>query len=140
MGTVMRGFIIFIGVLLLLSSTVSAATVYGTVYDFSLNKAESVRVSIDTAPAQQIIAVNGRYTFTVPEGTYTIKAEQQISGQIVASTLESITIESDGSYVRDIILFPVLEEEEINNTTIEDIFNDEEQSSNILIWFAIGAT
>jgi len=125
---------------IMLTNIASAATIYGTIYDFELNRAESIRVSINTAPGQQIIAVNGRYTFTVPEGAYTIEAEQQSNGQITAEASENITIETEGSYVRDIILFPVIEEEEIDNTTIDDIFNDEQQPSDILIWFAIGAT
>ena len=136
-----RGLIIFTILFIIASASVSAATIYGTVYDFELNRADAVRISINTTPEQQLIAVNGRYTFTVPQGHYELKAQQQLSG-LSAEATESIIIEKDGSYVRDIILYPQIDGEENITDNVSDmsgtIFDDEEQSSRAFTWTVIG--
>jgi len=136
-----RGLIIFTILFIIASASVSAATIYGTVYDFELNRADAVRISINTTPEQQLIAVNGRYTFTVPPGHYELKAQQQLSG-LSAEATESIIIEKDGSYVRDIILYPQIDGEENITDNVSDmsgtIFDDEEQSSRAFTWTVIG--
>src|SRR3989344_2391282 len=38
---------------IMLTNIASAATIYGTIYDFELNRAESIRVSVNTADEQQ---------------------------------------------------------------------------------------
>ena len=88
----------------------SAATIYGNVYDFSLNKVNNARVEIDTSPKQFLIARNGSYSFNVPNGAYAIKAQLMQKNTAVASVQENITIKQDGSYVLDLILFPDVEE------------------------------
>src|SRR3989344_4544449 len=95
-------FCISLVIAIIAAGSASAATIYGTIYDFELNRMEQVVVSINTAPAQQLIAVNGRYTFTVQPGSYELKAEQQSNSGTAASAVESITIEKDGRYVLDI--------------------------------------
>ena len=88
----------------------SAATIYGSVYDFSLDKVSNARVEINTSPKQFLIAKNGSYSFSVPNGAYTIKAQLIQKNTVVASVQENITIKQDGSYVLDLILFPDVEE------------------------------
>lgn len=122
--------------LLLLSLQASAATVYGTIYDFSLKQTENVRVSINTTPQQQLIAVNGRYSFNVAPGDYTIYVEQLGFGKIVSTASEEITIKDEGSYIRDIILFPYFEEEIFNESdalTVEDVSQDRDETNTAII-------
>ena len=114
-----------LALLILWSFQASAATVFGTIYDFSLQQTENVRVSINTTPEQQLIAVNGRYSFNVPQGDYTLYAEKLEFGKIVSSASEEVTIQEEGTYIRDIVLFPYFEI--INETeaiTVEDVQRD----------------
>jgi len=131
-----RMLLLFVILLSLASSQAFAATVFGTVYDFSLKQTENVRVSINTTPQQQLIAVNGRYSFNVASGDYTIHAEQLEFGKAISTAFEEITIKDEGSYIRDIILFPYFEEELLNETdslTIEDISETSAANKAIII-------
>ncbi len=103
----MKRFLAAIMALAILPSLASAASIGGTVYDMSLEKASAV-VSIDTVPKQQSVAVGGEYSFGVPAGSYTLTAST-VSGDLAAE--ESITVEAEGEYVLDLILFPTFEEE-----------------------------
>ena len=94
----------------LLANFADAATIYGTVYDLSLNKVNNARIEINTAPNQFMIAKNGTYSFNVPNGNYAIKAQQMQKNSVIAAAEENITIKQTGSYVLDIILFPDIEE------------------------------
>lgn len=116
-----------------LISSVNAATIYGTVYDLSLKKVSNARVEINTSPQQFIVAQNGSYSFNVPNGAYTIEAQLVQKNIAIASVQENITINQDGSYVLDLILFPDIEEglEDINFDVNEDII--ESTKNNILI-------
>lgn len=92
-----------------LSSIGTAATIHGTVYDESLKKVSNARVEITTIPKQFMITLDGSYSFNVPKGSYILKA-YIMQGNAVISTQENITVEQDGSYVLDLILFPNLDE------------------------------
>ena len=102
--------LIYLIAILLLASFVNAATIYGTIYDFSLKKVNNARVEIDTSPRQMIVAQNGTYSFNVPNGEYTITARLMQKSSMIASVQENITIKQEGSYVLDLILFPDVEE------------------------------
>src|SRR3989338_6702446 len=121
----------FLLVFFLLANLADAATVYGTVYDLSLNKINNARVEINTAPKQLMIAKNGTYSFTAPNGNYAIKAQQMQKNSVIAAAEENITIKQAGSYVLDLILFPDIEE------GVEDIGIEvngiEENNYNLLI-------
>jgi len=108
----MAGFraLICLLIFLALANLASAAAIHGTVYDLSLNKANNVKVEINTVPKQSMIVQNGSYSFNAPNGDYTIKAQQIQISSIVASVQENITIRQTGSYVLDLILFPDVEE------------------------------
>ncbi len=95
---------------LFLADFASAATIHGTVYDLSLSKANNARVEIDSIPKQFMVVQNGTYSFNVPNGAYTIRAQQIQKGTIIASVQENATIKQAGSYVLDLILFPDIEE------------------------------
>lgn len=92
-------------VALLMLPCTFGAVIEGTVYDLSLDPAESV-VQIDTAPQQRMVAADGMYRFSVPLGDYRITAEGA-----EGSTAENLTIVADGTYNIDLFLFPDLSEE-----------------------------
>ena len=116
---------VFILVFLACAAYADAATIHGSVYDISLNRAENSAVEINSTPNQFIVARNGSYSFMVPNGIYTIKAEQIQKNSIVASAEENISVKQDGNYVIDLILFPDIEvsgeepEAEINETFLD---------------------
>ncbi len=102
-----------------------AATIYGTVYDLSLKRANNARVEINTVPNQFVVAQNGSYSFNAPNGIYKIKAEIMEKNRVIASVEENATVAQDGLYVVDLILFPNVEEgvEDLNvdvNSSLAD--------------------
>jgi len=90
---------------LLIAMSVSGAQIYGTIYDFNLNKAHNSIVEINSSPAQRIVAVNGEYEFTVPSGVYKILAEKN------DELTEEIIEINEGRFVRDLILLPDLDDD-----------------------------
>ncbi len=131
--------IIYMLTVLLLVSSVNGATIYGTIYDISLKKINNVVVEIDTKPKQFMVSQNGSYSFNVPQGTYIIKARLMLKNTTLAYAEENVTIQQEGSYVIDLILFPDIEEEE----EIEDLEIDIDKDSfevgknNIIVYFFI---
>ena len=117
--------LIFFFISAILISSANAATIYGTIYDFSLKKVTNARVEINTSPRQMIVAQNATYSFNVPTGDYTITARLMQKNTSIASAQENITIKQDGSYVLDLILFPDVEEGvedpgvEVNSDVVE---------------------
>ncbi len=101
---------------LLLVQLASAATIQGIVYDISLDKVKNIVVTIDSAPSQRFVVSDGRYSFDVPSGDYTIKVLNVNGDKSLAS--EYITVWSEGTYNLDIILFP---EEELEDISVDDI-------------------
>ena len=101
---------LFLLIALLCFPITLAATLEGTIYDISLEMTEDVRISIDTTPSQLIISKDSTYSFNIPVGDYTLIAEQYEGNTLIASAEESINIQDDGTYILDIILFPIFEE------------------------------
>ncbi|MBI2557823.1 hypothetical protein HYW20_00730 [Candidatus Woesearchaeota archaeon] len=125
----------FILLMLAFANIVNAATIHGTIYDLSLRKAANARVEINTLPKQVMVAQNGSYSFNVPSGFYTIKAQVVQKNTILASVQENITIKQDGNYVLDLILFPDVEEgiEEIDIDVSEDFIGNASGNANYLV-------
>ena len=71
----MAGFraLICLLIFLALANLASAAAIHGTVYDLSLNKANNVKVEINTMPKQFMVAQNGTYLFIVYDRSPTVK-------------------------------------------------------------------
>ena len=107
--------LILLVMMLLLPQLVFSATIYGTIYDLSLDKAFDIRVEIDTEPKQFYISKNGSYAFNVPNGEYKVEANQYTGNLLKASVSEDITVKDDGSYVLDLILFPNIEEDALDD-------------------------
>ncbi|MBI4450344.1 hypothetical protein HY642_00070 [Candidatus Woesearchaeota archaeon] len=100
-----------LAIVMLFAPTASAAYVHGNVYDFDLEEIIA-RVSIDTVPAQFLVAKNSTYGFTVPSGAYTLTAEVVNNGTTTSRVRESVVVKSEGDYVIDLVLFPVLDGEQ----------------------------
>ena len=99
------------------------ATVYGNIYDLSLEKARGASVEVNTTPNQYMVASDGRYSFEIPRGAYLITARMEEDGE---ASLESrmVTVDKDGSYVLDFILFPQIEDEENVDIDLGDVAGD----------------
>lgn len=120
---------------LLFASFVNAATIHGTIYDLSLKRVDNAKVEINTFPKQVIVAQNSSYSFNVPNGDYTIKAQLMQKNAVIASVQENITIRQDGFYVLDLILFPEIEEgiEDIEIDVNEGIAEEEKAQNRLLV-------
>jgi uncharacterized membrane protein len=94
-----------------LSQSVSAATVHGTVYDLSLEKVANVKLTVDSVPAQTFISKDGSYLFELPAGEYVLIAGYYENKVLLSESEETVKIGSDGSYIVDLVLFPVLDED-----------------------------
>ncbi len=90
----------------LLTPLTLAATLKGSVYDFSLTQTRAV-VEINTTPKQTMISDN--YIFQVKPGTYLVTARKLEGDTITAYTNETVTITENGTFVKDLILFPQVE-------------------------------
>ena len=114
---------------LLIPVICSAATIQGAVYDISLERVSDVVVEINTVPKQQLIAKDGYYSFNVGKGNYTLSARQLKGGQAVASVTENISVQAEGVYTLDLVLFPGFSEEgellqEIGGMELEDLLEE----------------
>lgn len=132
-----RLFIIFV-MIAVLSMNAFGATIYGTIYDLSLKKVNNVRVEVDTSPKQFVIAQNGTYSFNVPYGSYLIKARLLEKNELVASVEENITVKQDGAYVKDLILFPNVEQgvDDIEVPVPDDLIVNE-MKTNYRVFIAV---
>ncbi len=115
----MKGFLASFFVFLVVANVALAADIHGNIYDFSLNRIGNVIVEIDTAPKQFYVSKNGTYSFTVPVGFYEVKAQHYDGGLLVSSTSENITVRDGGDYILDLVLFPIINEEELLEGEIE---------------------
>jgi len=120
-----KGVMYFLVFLVIIQSSL-AATIYGTIYDSALDKASNIKITIDTTPIQYQISKDSDYSFGVSAGTYTLKAEQYQYRDVVAEMQEDITVNEDGTYRLDLILFPIFEDFGENETSfIEDAIIEE---------------
>ena len=117
----------------------SAATVHGSVYDDRLRPLQDVKMEIDTVPKQTYVSKEGTYTFTLPLGEYTLKAEYIENGMTKLSAEETIPITEEGDFVVDIILFEPLDSEELLEDSLIDIedINLDEDGSNYALYLVI---
>ena len=98
-----------VGIPFLADSNVTA-TVHGATYAWdTFEPLNDTVIEIDSNPPQSKLAKNGTYSFELAPGTYTISAEYYQNDRLVYSKETIIEIESEGSYVFDLLLFPVSE-------------------------------
>jgi uncharacterized membrane protein len=95
--------------MLLLVIPADAAIIQGKVYSWeTLDILKNAVVEINTTPPQRYVAADGSYSFTVPPGVYSIKAYYMKNGRIQLETEEIVSIDTEGEFVLDLILFPPL--------------------------------
>ena len=130
--------LIYLIVLLLFIDTALGATVFGSVYDFSLEKQNNAIVIVNSTPKQIVVAKDGDYFFELPIGKYKIEAKYVVDNETLSSITELIDVQSEGSFRLDLILFPSFEaEEEILEETELEIENFEEKDYTLTIVFAV---
>lgn len=110
MRLVWSGLVVLLVVLLIPSSL--AATISGTLYDYSLEELPDVIVTIDSIPPQKYIVKDGSYHFTIGFGIYKLEAKHYEDNILKESALEEIVIDKEGDYIVDLILLPSLDEEQ----------------------------
>ena len=114
------------------SSPASCAVVHGTAYEWSTFDAlEDVIIEVNSTPPQFLVAQSGDYSFELPEGAYTIRAEYYQDNLLEYCAEEEIVIAGDGEFVLDLLMFPSIEEEflcdDLNFS--EDLYNIEESDA-----------
>lgn len=132
--------LLFILLIALYIPTVFGATLTGDIYDFSLNKVKQAKVEINTTPVQRVISEQSHYSLQVSPGTYSIKAEQLLQGEVIASTSELVLIPEEGNYTLDFILFPVIEDVEFEEIPVDetpDIPNTSQGDLILMVFFVI---
>ncbi len=102
--------------ILVLLPAVIGGTLKGTVYDFSLDPVEGV-VTINTTPSQREVA-DPEYSFEVEPGRYALTAERYQDGDVESATTENITVDGNGVYVLDLVLFPDVAVNRSLNSTV----------------------
>ncbi len=107
----MKKSILFFIIALLFVDLVSAATIHGTVYDFSLDKINNAIIEINTNPVQRQIAIDASYKFNVQKGSYTITAKNQYNEILITENIEII---DEGDYTLDLISLLEIDEDLLN--------------------------
>ena len=83
-----------------------AATIHGTVYEWSTFKPlNNSVVAINSTPEQNVIATNSGYSFNLTPGTYAINASYLEGNKIVYTAQDVVVISREGNYVHDLLLF-----------------------------------
>src|SRR3989338_7463919 len=97
-----------------------------------------IKLEINTEPKQIYISKNGSYAFNVPNGEYFIEAKPYIGSLLEASAAENITIKDNGVYVLDLVLFPSIDEGELEEDIgINDPFEERKLNTAIILAFII---
>lgn len=121
---------------LLLLPVTQAALIEGSVYDFSLERVDNVKVEINTTPQQRDITEDGRYAFSVTPGQYMLRAEQISEGVLLAMAQEEVQVDDEGNYIVDIILFPELDEP-VSFPRLDIAVEEEEPLDGVLVLVSI---
>lgn len=96
--------LLFLLLVILLSSFCFGATISGDIYSIDLELVDNAVVEVNSVPVQRMVAKNGSYSFNLEPGDYTITAKMISEEEFM--TKENITIVSnDGYYTLDLFLF-----------------------------------
>jgi uncharacterized membrane protein len=122
-----------------------AATVHGMIYswtDFDRPLRNAI-VEVNSTPVQSKVATNGTYSFDLFPGNYTINAKYYRNNFLELINEENISIEKEGNFTLDILLFPPTESEyeflgDINFTNISgDLRNEVPANPDQTIFYVI---
>ena len=134
----MKNKILILLFILLISNSISSATISGTVFEwYSFEPLDNVIIEINTTPKQTIIAENGKYSFSVGKGNYFLQAQYFENNKLVYETEEKIIVEEEGNFIVDLLLFPAINDAEyllddFNDTILspEELLTEEEPNQN----------
>lgn len=132
--------LIYLLMIVLASNIVCSATIHGTIYNNYLEEQYDVIITLNTTPHQTFVSKNATYSFDIQKGDYEIKAEHYKGTFLESYALEKISIESEGDYFLDIILFPNFQEEhEILEETayLDKIDTDIDEEEDLSFWYVI---
>jgi uncharacterized membrane protein len=125
-------------ILLLSLPLAYAAQIYGTLYSWdAFEPLNDVVVEINTTPEQVIVSRDGSYSFSVPDGSYLLRARYYENNLLKLEAEEVIEVPQNGSYRIDLILFPTLEEEFLFDEIDVSILEEEERGSSLFIIIAV---
>lgn len=86
----------------------TTATVHGVTYVWdTLEPINDTLIEVNSIPPQSMVAKNGTYSFELVTGDYTITAGYYQNNTLIYIKETNITIEEEGSYVLDLLLYPV---------------------------------
>ena len=88
----MRASLLYFILAVFLISTVSAATIKGTVYSFDLEKRPDSIITVNTNPTQTFVSKDGTYSFELEPGNYLITAVYYSNNELEAKTIENIVL------------------------------------------------
>jgi len=84
------------------------ATVHGATYSWdTFEPLNDTLISINSNPFQSIVAKDGTYSFELTPGNYIITARHYQNNTLVYSKEAPLKIESEGTYVFDLLLYPI---------------------------------
>ena len=111
--------------ILLLATTVSAATLKGSIYDTSLNLEKDVLIEVGQ---QKFLSKDGSYQFTLDEGTYEL-----ISRKGLTEIKEDVVVKGDMVY--DVFLLADFkDEDQLWKETDDDLFADAPTEEKWPLW------
>ena len=112
--------IVFSGILI---SKADSAIIEGRIYSWeSFEPVNKCVVTINSTPAQKIVAVNGGYSFNVPPGVYRIEVICYTYQNLYATEIVEVT--KNGTFQIDILAQPPLEDLNINITELNFSVDD----------------
>lgn len=86
-----------------------AATIHGTMYSWeTLEPLPKTEIIVNTTPEQHMISEDGTYQINLSRGTYSLEAVYYRQGSVALYAQKNITIEREGEYKIDLVLFPPL--------------------------------
>jgi len=101
----MRKIILWIVILVMISSLTNAALIRGKTYDLNMDNKYNVIVTIDSTPKQAVLAEDGSYEFFIPAGNYTIRADYYSDKKLESTATENMVIANEkGFYTLDLVL------------------------------------
>ena len=109
-------------IFIMLSGTVLAATLHGSIYDIELNELNDVVVEVDSSPSQRYVSKDGMYSFDLNPGEYTLTAKYS-QGFYDLVTSEKVSITAEGDFVFDLFLFPGLDSDDTEYLSEDDVFD-----------------
>lgn len=119
---------------LLLSLPVAySAQIYGNLYNWeTFEPLSDVVVEVNTTPEQVFVSRDGSYSFSVPSGSYLLRARYYENNLLKLEAEEVLEVPQNGSYRIDLILFPTLEEEFLFDDIDVSILEDGKQNNSSL--------